>query len=264
MSTCAVMLVKDEADIIGYTVEHLLGQVDAIIVADNASTDGTREILDELSDGGQFQVLNDPKVGYMQSDKTSVLAALARRHGHTWVVPCDADECWYSPDGRRVSEVLEGLAPDAGICKADLYHHFPTDFDDPLQASPFARIRWRLRSHGVLPKVAVRAVPGVVIEAGNHGARFQPGTYLTSSTGLALRHFSWRSAEQYVQKIRNGQRAYAATDLPEDVGAHWRMFNGADDDAIRAHFQKFFYFDALRSRTELVEDPAPGYDKVRT
>ena len=29
--------------------------------------------------------------------------------------------------------------------------------------------------------------------------------------GLVIRHFSWRSEEQYLRKIRNGQAAYAAT-----------------------------------------------------
>lgn len=46
---CAVMLVKDESDIIETTIRHLLWHVDEVIVADNMSTDGTYDILHERS-----------------------------------------------------------------------------------------------------------------------------------------------------------------------------------------------------------------------
>ena len=47
----AVMMVKDEIDIIGYNIEYLQTQnIDHIFVANNLSTDGTREKLLELSE----------------------------------------------------------------------------------------------------------------------------------------------------------------------------------------------------------------------
>ena len=45
-SVWAVTMVRNEADIIGTTVRHLLAQdVDGILVADNGCTDDTRAIL---------------------------------------------------------------------------------------------------------------------------------------------------------------------------------------------------------------------------
>ena len=39
-------MVKDEADIVRSVVTHALDECDFVIIADNGSTDGTREIPD--------------------------------------------------------------------------------------------------------------------------------------------------------------------------------------------------------------------------
>ena len=46
--TVGVSMVRDEEDIIGATVRHLLGQVDAVLIADNRSIDGTRDVLADI------------------------------------------------------------------------------------------------------------------------------------------------------------------------------------------------------------------------
>jgi glycosyltransferase involved in cell wall biosynthesis len=88
------MLVKDEADIIGTTVPHLLASVDEVIVSDNGSTDRTLLELAEIGDG-RITIFRDEEVGYYQSRKMSALADAARSRGHEWVLPCDADEIWH-------------------------------------------------------------------------------------------------------------------------------------------------------------------------
>ena len=80
MTTVAVCMARDEADVIGSTVAHMLAQVDAVIVADNLSTDRTREILDQLAGGssGRLVVVEDPDPAYRQSEKMTALALRAR------------------------------------------------------------------------------------------------------------------------------------------------------------------------------------------
>jgi len=245
------MLIKNEEDVIEYTIKHLLANVDHIIVADNGSTDGTREILEAFP----ITIVDDPEVAYYQSVKTTNLALKALRDGYNWVLPCDADELWYAPDQRTISDYLDGIAPDVRIVKGDLYNHLPTGDDDVSEQNPFARIRWRQKSRAPIGKVCVRMGTDVKIEQGNHSAKHS-GRGLAVS-GLVVRHFSWRSAEQYVGKIRAGSAAYAATNLEEGVGAHWRMFDGATDEAIAEHFETWFYFKEPRSEPSLIFDPAP-------
>jgi hypothetical protein len=286
------MLVKDEADVVEFTVRHLLGHVDQLLVRDNGSSDGTAEILDALADqaDGRLVVQEDSEVGYYQAAKTSELARLALELGHSWVVPCDADEFWYATDGRPIRDYLAGLAPDVAYVTAPLFNHLPTALDPPafclrcagsgrepregtwagpeggpasctscrglVTPNPFRRLGWRQREHGALPKVACRLRPGLEIRQGNHSA-YAPGGGL-SAGGLVVRHFSWRSEEQYLRKIVNGAAAYAATDLPADTGAHWRAFgNPPDEAAVRGWFRTWGWQENPAADDSLLYDPAP-------
>jgi glycosyltransferase involved in cell wall biosynthesis len=259
MSVAAVMLVRDEADILECTLDHLRGQVDACYVLDNRSTDGTTKQLLAMAarDHGWLQAEYDAEVGYWQARKTTRLARRALADGHAWVVPCDADERWEAPGG-NIAAYLSSMGPDVQIVTAALYNHVPTDADDAEEGNPFRRLGWRLREPGALPKVAARTHPALSIHMGNHCADYGPNTHaMTLDRGLAIRHYSWRTPEQYVRKIRNGAEAYAATDLPATIGRHWRMWQHVeDDDALREHFDRWFFKRNPADDDELVYDPA--------
>jgi len=259
MSVALVSMVRDEVDIVEAFVRHSAAQVDALIVADNLSSDGTREILDELSRELPLTVVDDPDPAYYQSMKMTQLGRQALAAGHSWSVFADADEIWYVADDpdRRIADYLDGLAPDLQIVCATLFNHIPSSGDDPNETNPFKRIGWRKREPAPLPKVCCRLHPFLSIDAGNHSARYR-GRALRSP-GLALRHFSWRTAPQYAHKIKIGRAAYAATNLPEDIGVHWRMWEGASDEQIEEHFRTWFWSEFPR-KDGLIYDPAPLLD----
>lgn len=79
------------------------------------------------------------------------------------------------------------------------------------------------------------------------------------TSGLHVRHFSWRTVEQYVRKIRNGELAYAATDLPETTGRHWRAFAGKKDSAVADHFWEWFYFNDPEADDSMMFDPVTPF-----
>ena len=78
MSVVAITMVRDEEDIIDWTLQHLLDQgVDHIIVADNLSVDETPWKLAALASTGKVTVIQDDEPGYYQDKKMTDLAHMA-------------------------------------------------------------------------------------------------------------------------------------------------------------------------------------------
>jgi len=257
MSVAAVMMVRDELDVVGHTIGHLLTQVDHVYVADNRSTDGTSDVVRAFGED-RVSVTRDDVVAYNQAEKTTRLAMWALRDGHEWVVPCDADEIWLGPDGMTVGEFLSRQGRDVQLVTALLYDHIPTADDPADQRVPQLRIGWRRRDPGVLPKVAARLHRKLTIHPGNHGADYGRHKALAVD-GLTLRHFTWRTREQYVRKIRNGLEAYADV-ARKDIGVHWRMHDGASDEQIADHFDTWFWSPDPSSDAALIYDPLGRLD----
>lgn len=262
-----VTMARDEADIIEWTVLHMLRQCDAVIVADNGSTDGTREILDEFAlHFGNLHVIDDAEPAYYQSQKMTALAHRAREMGATWVVPFDADEMWLARDGRTLRRVLDDLPKSVRVCEADLWDHVASA-EDPADENPYKRIGWRRAYPASLPKVAVRSRPDLVIAQGNHSAQFGDDLPGTVRNLLTIRHLPYRSPEQTLRKIRNGAAAYAVTDLPAAQGAHWRQWGAFSDEQIADLFRKWHWRlvpgESLlidgEHQPALIFDPAPYY-----
>ena len=254
-AVCGLMLVRDEADIIERSLDHAAAQVDYLIVMDNRSTDGTSEIV-KHHPGVDLRII-DKEVGHYQSRKVTSMAKLARAKGFKWVVPMDADERWTVADPyhetETVAERLRRQAPNVQIVTAALYDYLPPS-GGLGGLHPFDAITWRKTAPGVYPKVAARVAPQLVIAEGNHGASYGEEPAL-SVPGLMIRHFTWRTPEQYLRKIRNGLEAYAATDLDPMYGTHWRMWEGHEDETIKAHFRRWFTLDYPPYGDEFVYDP---------
>lgn len=239
-------MVRDEADIIGTVLRHLLAEgVAGLIVADNLSTDGTRAILDALAaEDDRLVVVDDSDPAYWQGRKMTALAHLAGDRGAEWVVPFDADELWYSPAG-RLAEVLESSGAD--VLLARVWEHVPTPFDGGA-SDPVLRMKRRRPDPKPARKACFRYHPSIRLWEGNHFVD-HPGQ-VSNEDLIEIREFQYRSLEQATRKVRNGKAALDATTLAASEGSHWRALGGLPDDALSAWWTG-------HSEGPSVYDPAP-------
>lgn len=257
----AVSMCKDESDVAEGMLRHLADEVDHIIVADNGSIDGTRDILGRLAIELPLTVLDDYDPAYYQSRKVSALAELAATdHGAEWILPVDFDELWVAHTD-RIRLALHALDKRIRVVPAELLNHFQTaiDVDDP---DPFRSMVWRQDKPAPLPKVAFRWEPGAVVHQGNHGVTLPSARqWAPDARGvLQVRHFPYRSPGQFISKARNGAAAYAATDMPATEGAHWRAYGDLLDrfgpeGLVNVYREHFYYLSPTDSG--LGHDPAP-------
>jgi hypothetical protein len=255
-----VAMMLDEVDVAEGVCRHMADEVDELIVADNGSTDGTREVLDRLARELPLTVVDDPVPAYLQLAKMSALADRAHAEGAEWVVPFDADELWISRAG-RLREVLPGLPYP--ITHASLINHLRTrlDRDDP---DPFRSMVWRQPEPQKLGKVAVRWQIGARLHQGNHGVDLPTGE-VGGLQVLEIHHFPVRSAAHLIRKAQNGSAAYRAAaevwpDMPADWGRHWKawgaLLEAHGPEALREAYTAHWWYGSPVD-AGLVEDPAP-------
>jgi glycosyltransferase involved in cell wall biosynthesis len=258
--------VKDENDVIGVLLRRIFEEgFDGILIADNGSTDGTRETIELFAQrkGVHVVIVDDPEVGYYQADKMTTLANRAHvEFDATWVVPVDADEVWFN-NGDRLAHYLR--ESEYTFVDVPMFDHIPTAIDRYEGETPFHTMVYRRAAPNPFTKVAVRWEVGFRLTQGNHGVDFASPEHrasfsMATSTTLEIRHFPYRSFEQFLRKVRNGAAAYAATDLPVSAGAHWRQYGELFDrygvDALRRVWSEN---KSVFSPTDndLVNDPAP-------
>ena len=240
----AVTMVRDEVDIVAATIKHLFDQgVDHVLVADNGSVDGTRQLLDRLAAADpRVHVGIDREPAYFQAEKMSRLVRAASGAGADWVVPFDADELWFA-DGCSLGEFLRRLAaerPEVGIVKAAFHHMIPAHTNTKTNCSTsgaggLERASFIMDATTSLPgKVAVRGHRYAMVSIGQHAA-MRVGDV---ADGLHIAHVLFRSAEQLARKVRQGNDAVALTDAPEHVARFWRAGSRLDDPAVEQAWQR--------------------------
>ncbi len=102
------ILVRNEADIIEDNIRfHSRQGVDCFAVMDNGSDDGTREILEKLSQEFDLHIIDQPEQNYQQARWMTQLADYCRKTLQAdLVISNDADEFWQADNGQSLKQYL--------------------------------------------------------------------------------------------------------------------------------------------------------------
>jgi hypothetical protein len=240
MRLILTVLARDEADVIEAQIAfHLNAGVDFVIATDNASQDGTTEILESYAHEGCLHLIREPAEGLRQGEWVTRMARLAAREfGADWVINSDADEFWW-PRGPSLREVLSAVPKQYGIVQAFWRSFVPRPDDGAFFAD---RMTARLSSQAPIndprsfyrpvTKVAHRADPDVHVGRGNHDLIASPLLPLATWHPLEVLHFPLRSRAQWARKVELQGEAFTKHIERAGTGYHLTSYDALQSGRI--------------------------------
>lgn len=238
----ALMLVKNEEDIIGYNIEYLQTQdIDHIIIADNLSTDKTPLILEELAKKfGNITIIKDTNPAHIQGKKTTKMMHMAAEMGATHICPIDADEIWFSNDPQRTlgemvkssDNVIFDVKPIEVRPQKEL-----EEGENPLEV-----MNHFVFNCGTGHNIAFSYHKNCFIGDGNHSVINHPGKKVAGK--ISFLHYPYRSVKQIISKFKKGKESLEKAGYSKAIGAHWHNYGAMSDEKLRDIFYNKFLFEA--------------------
>jgi len=237
------ILVRDEADIIEANIRtHASLGVDAFVIMDNGSIDGTREILSKLVKEFEIIVI-DEKGDYNQAKWMKQLAMIAKnRLKADWVINNDADEFWLPKNDLNLKE---NLAFKGSVLTVNRYnmilerekYFFDTSYlvENPIFYSKEKQLTSEKLSiilTKIGPKTIINPYGLIYLRGGNHKALHirNMRDYLRSGYDKIKRfkdievfHYPIRSYTQFEQNIKNRKRLLESS-KKVSMGPHYRRW----------------------------------------
>jgi hypothetical protein len=267
MSIVLTMMVRDELDIIGYNVTHHITQgVSEIIITDNGSVDGTRDLLADLERSAPVTIIDEPPSDWSQGKWVTRMARMAHDRFHArWVINGDADEFFMAPDS-SLKLVLDSTAIEGDLLW--LARHDFVAIDRPYREAPPLEMLYRKREslnpvsmRPIAPKAIHRGAANVLIGQGCHDAIAPTLRDKRPTSAIVTYHYPIRSLEQFRSKVQNAGSGYAANhELPAGTGERMRYWYGLlqrgllDDEYRRFHHYGSELLRARLASGDLLED----------
>lgn len=268
------LLVRDEADIVRENIEyHLARGVDHIIATDNASSDGTSEILEEFERAGCLSLFREPSNDYLQEEWVNRMIEIVReRYPGAWIINNDADEFWRPPDreggspGNLKIELANAKTPSV-ICYR---HNMITSVENLGRGHWSEALVWRarkpidwprevnIREHPLaypyflynLPHKVLVNMKGLIrVQKGSHTASHENGASPAHST-IQIYHYPIRSRIEFEKSVERIADALRRNPPPGNTSAKYIRWgnmlvkHGAIDAVLK---------DALPTRTQLLK-----------
>ena len=276
MKLFGVMMVRNEADILGVNLRHHFAQgVDQFLVVDNGSSDPTISVLESFAEDGRLRWIRDAGP-YNQSDITTDLAREAGTMGADWVVPIDADEFWFAPEGTLKDVLRETTAaalkvsmtnfiqrrsqrtitPDALLHM--IYRPQATDVPAEDAQAAFDAGKYSYVELGAYPKWIARPAEQVLIAMGNHNVFHVSGAE-EDCPEIQCLHAPLRARSLWIAKAMDHGTRAEQLGLPEDqwwqARAWYRLAKqGSLDAEWRANSYKNRCLDVHGAAHRVVRD----------
>jgi Glycosyl transferase family 2 len=205
MKLVMTLLVRNEADIVhDHLAFHLASGVDFVVAADNESSDGTTEILEQFARDGHLHRIGLPDPFSQVEVVTQMARLAATRFGADWVINSDADEFWWPRRG-TLKELLTAVPLRFGGVRG-MWRNFVPRPEEPGSFAERMTVRSQSPVDDLHPlnthsKTVHRASPEVEVGGGNHDAIGRGLTPLYGWYPIDVLHFPIRSHDQFERKF---------------------------------------------------------------
>ncbi|MGI8596731.1 MAG: glycosyltransferase family 2 protein [Thermoleophilaceae bacterium] len=207
MRLVMTLLVRDEEDVLDANLAFHLGQgVDFVIATDNASTDGTLEILRRHERQGHLHLI-EQHGDLRQAEWVTRMARMAATDfGADWVINNDADEFWW-PRAGTLRTVFEAIPPEVGALAAPRARFLtPPDesefFVDRMTYRDVRPARGAVPAH---PKLAHRGLAQVTVGRSNHRIEGEGLVPVPGWHPVIIFHYPARDAARFeAKKLHHG------------------------------------------------------------
>jgi rRNA processing protein Gar1 len=223
------ILVKNEEDIIEANIKaHSKLGVDSFIVMDNNSTDGTREILEELKK--EYEIIIIDEKGYYQQKKwMTKLAFLAKKkYKSNWVINNDADEFWIPQNNLNLKENLSFKGGVLQVSRSNMviYNDIDNWYDSEYKV--INQVNYKVgKPNIILGKIGRKTIVNpyglIQINSGNHSAEHIAFHKKQEFSNIHIYHYPIRSFEQFKNNIEN--RKWLLENIKNvKMGNHYRRW----------------------------------------
>ena len=226
MKLTAVMMVKNESDVIRDCCGHLSALFDTVIIIDHRSTDGTKDYLVELEKlNNKFHIYHLTEPGYYQSQvMTWIVKNLEACTSADWVFLIDADEVLPFLSRSEFEQVLDKYE-SSPIIKMSWKNLIPEEYSsNAIMGRPYLEPKASTIFHKIAYQPSLIPVSDFIIAQGNHAVLAGGyGKELPSVPVFNLYHVPIRSRNQLGFKIFQGTAAYSkmGEERNELLGSHW-------------------------------------------
>ena len=265
MRVAAIVGVKDECDLIQPCLERLWAVgVGPILVLDDHSVDGTRDVVDRLADRSPAPLARttfSPDFGQNMLVDGPVVGPFVRHHAPDWLLFIDADEFLICINDDLPTVLAGAVSPVLSIER----------FNVPLTCDPFVPVagtdgsaflsvplitgrealnrklleesvdrRWIMNQ--IAPKLACRPRCVAQYGLGWHTVLDSSGQPIPASPakGMIIAHLPMTTLGRFVRKVDNAREFFRnyGDNYPGDAAWHWkRWVDLADRGLLDAEFE---------------------------